>query len=263
MSQIQPRLHTTPPAPTAVSRPSSPPAAEVPSRPASAPPEMPEFPKPEPGGPKPWALSLPRPDSPTYRSLREHADRGTFGDLTVPSRPARTRPADVHEQAAIDMFRTHMDEADPTGVMRALGEFFQTFTAKPQEMDFVANHPIHYQGGSQVNAPPPDAFPPGTTHIVHSHPPAPAGSTNAFPSPQDYFGMYRINEGGRRDMQGILHSVEGNQNFAFQGKVNPETGKPEFERLTRSGMQQMQEWFAQYGHEFPGQAAPPGGSAPG
>jgi hypothetical protein len=192
----------------------------------------------------------PRPDSPTFKRLLSLAEQGQRGILSVPDRPAGTRRATIEEWSAIRMFQRNMDEADPTGELRKQGEFFQTFTSKPAEMDYVANHPIHYQAGDKVNPMPKDVFPPGTTEMVHSHP----GAGSAFPSPQDYLGTYLINEGGARGMNGILLHAESGRAFAFAGRLAPGTDRPEFHQLTRPSLQDNTDWL--YRH---GQMQPPAG----
>lgn len=188
----------------------------------------------------------PRPGSPTYVRLKSLADQEKLGQLVVPAHPAVVRRATVDEWTSIKMFRENMMEADPTGNLRMQGEFFQTFSAKPEEMDFFANHPIHYQPGSAINAPPPGSFPPETVQIVHSHPPPPPGHISSFPSAQDYLGTYQINEGNARHMGGIMYHAGEDQAYAFTGKIDPETQAPEFHRLLPSGMQELNQWFEQH-----------------
>jgi hypothetical protein len=190
----------------------------------------------------------PRPDSPTYLNLKSLADQERQGVLAVPVQPAQVRRATIEEWGAVQAFKQNMDNADPSGRLRREGEFFQTFTSKPAECDYVANHPIHYQPGRHITAPPTDAFPPGTTEMVHSHPHDAPGRISNFPSAQDYLGTYQINEGNARGMGGIMYHAGEDRAYAFSGKLNPETDAPEFHRLTPPSFQDNTAWMIKHGH---------------
>ena len=193
----------------------------------------------------------PRPDSPTFKRLVSLAEQEQQGQLAVPTSPAKVRRATVEEWGAIQSFKSNIDDADRTGNMRKHGEFFQTFTSKPAEMDYVANHPIHFQFGDKVSPPTPAMFPPGTSEMMHSHPPPPPDRDNAFPSAQDYVGTYVINHGNERGIGSLLLDIRSGQAFAFDGHLNPQTNLPEFHRLTPPSLQDTNAWMIRHGHLEP------------
>lgn len=193
----------------------------------------------------------PRPDSPTFNRLLDLAKEERKGKLVVPIVPAQVRRATVEEWGAVNTFAANMHEADSNGLMRRAGEFFQTFTSKPKELDYVANHEIHYKPGDKVDPMPASVFPPGTSEMVHSHPPARGRTGNAFPSAQDYLGTYLINNGNERGIGSILFDVQSGHYFAFEGKVNPNTNLPEFTRITQPSHQDNNEWMIKHGHMVP------------
>lgn len=195
----------------------------------------------------------PRPESPTFQRLLNLAEQEQWhGKLVVPTTPVATRRATVEEWGAITNFNANIKDADPNGLKRHEGEFFQTFTSKPKELDYVANHEIHYNPGGKVEPMPASVFPPGTTEMIHSHPP---GAGSAFPSAQDYLGTYLINNGNERGIGSILYDVGSRRYFAFEGKVNPHTNLPEFTRITQPTMQDNNDWMIRHGHMDP--PAPP------
>lgn len=199
----------------------------------------------------------PRPDSPTYVKLRGNVRKEALGVLAVPVHPSRTRRATVEEWGAVQTFKANMDKADPTGKMRTEGEFFQTFTSKPKELDYVANHPILYQKGNGISAPPENAFPPGTDQIVHSHPASRFSRDGNFPSGQDYLTTYLLNDGNAGKMGGIMYHAGEDRAYAFNGKLNPETKAPEFHHITQPSPRDNQEWLELHGHVQPPPAPKP------
>ncbi len=206
----------------------------------------------------------PRPQSPTFLRLLSLAEQEQKGRMVIPGQPAQVRRATVEEWGAVQTFVANMEEADPACRLRKNGEFFQTFTSKPEEMDYVSNHPIRYNSGDRVAPPQPSDFPPRTSEMVHSHPPSEPGTTNAFPSAQDYLGTYLINNGNEKGIGSILYHVGTGHAYAFAGKVNPETNQPEFHRITQPSLRDNMEWMQKHGYgEPPKPPAPPRGEGAG
>jgi hypothetical protein len=186
----------------------------------------PASPQPAPVAPThpPWL----RPDSPTLRALQTNRDLEDILQLTLGSNvPAGVKEMTREQAAAATMFKNNMDALDPTGLLRSMGEFGQSY--RPEGNGLVANAPIHYMVGGAMFQPP-ASYHPGTTQMIHSHPDMP-GYKNDYPSDADYLHAYFATQGNRGALQGEMFYHPGSDKFfAYEPKVDS-TGYPRFHEL--------------------------------
>lgn len=167
-----------------------------------------------------------RPDSPTHRNLLARARMGReFGEHMGPTESMGMIEMTREQAAATHLFKQNLEAVDPARTLRNQGEFGQAYRAMGDHM--VANTPLHFEQGGQVTVPP-RAHLPGTTFIIHSHPPTHPG----FPTDGDYYSAYIQSMGGRNGVQGeMVYDVAKDKFYGYQGRLHPETNAPAYHEL--------------------------------
>jgi hypothetical protein len=157
-----------------------------------------------------------RPYSPTHRHLLGQARSGqALGEHMGPTEAMGTLEMDREQAAAAHLFKQNLEAVDPSRNLRTQGEFGQAYRAT--EGHIVANTPIHFEQGGQVTVPP-RAHLPGTTYIIHSHPPTHPG----FPTDADYYSAYIQSQGNRNGVKGeMVYDVAKDKFYGFPDPAMP------------------------------------------
>jgi hypothetical protein len=116
---------------------------------------------------------------------------------------------------AARQFREAVRATDPTGHLRAQGEFAQSFRLEGGRV--VPNGPIAYESGSAIDCP---STPPGSFTTIHSHPYAAPPLRNDFPSPDDYIAARQAMKQTGEPHQLLYHPAS-DRFFAYTGSVPP------------------------------------------
>lgn len=192
---------------------------------ASAQGPAPRVPTPPPPPPETWL----RPASPTYNTLKGNAELEKLAGFTWGTNiPAGSKEMTAEQAAATTLFRNNIDAYDPTGGLRAIGEFGQSF--RPEGGGVSANADIHYMVGGAMYLPP-ASFRPETTQMIHSHPQDPTHINN-YPSDADYYHAYFASKGNSNDLKGEIIYHPGSAKFYwYEPKLEQGSSFPNFYEL--------------------------------
>jgi hypothetical protein len=189
----------------------------------------PRAPTPHPPTPQPQPDQWLRPDSPTYHALKGNSELEKSAGFTWgTSVPAGRMEMTPEQAAATTLFKHNIDSYDPTGLLRSMGEFGQSF--RPEAGGVSANADIHYMVGGAMFLPP-ASFRPETSQMMHSHPQDPA-HVNNYPSDADYYHAYFATKGNTGNLKGetIYHPGSG-KFYWYEPKLEPGAGYPKFYEL--------------------------------
>lgn len=185
---------------------------------------------PAPGAPPPGAGDdWFRPASPTYNALKTNADLEKIAGFTWGnSVPAGIKEMTPEQAAATTLFKNNMEAFDPTGLLRAAGEFGQSY--RPEAGGVAANADLHYMTGGAMYMPA-ASFRPETSQMIHSHPNDP-GHKNDYPSDADHYHAYLATKGNGGNLKGETFYHPGSDKFYwYEPKLEPGAFYPKFYEL--------------------------------
>lgn len=162
----------------------------------------------------------------TYKELATR----TFVELRTgarlgPKLPAGVREMDRAQSAAAQMFKANLNAADPHGSLRQRGEFIQAYSVRGEYMQ--AASPMKYGPVTSLEKMP---VVDGATHVIHTRPAA--GDTLDFPTSLDFLMAHKRSQGSTNTVSShMLYDQRADKFYGYEGKVHPETRKPEFHEL--------------------------------
>ena len=170
-----------------------------------------------------------RPASPTYNTLKGNAALEKLAGLTWGTNiPAGIKEMTPEQAAATTLFKNNIEAYDPSGVLRAIGEFGQSY--RPEAGGIAANADIHYMVGGAMYLPP-ASFRPETTQMIHSHPQDPSHINN-YPSDADYYHAYFASKGNSNDLKGEIIYHPGSAKFYwYEPRLEEGASFPKFYEL--------------------------------